>query len=286
MRPIKHVDPDALVRRIRENVPQELRDRPQWVIWKISQDRKVPLSPSKGGYASCSDPSTWATFETAARVFLHNSHVCRGFNFATGFGLAGLDLDGVLDSHGDLLDATAGMTYRTMLSHLDSYAETTPSGTGLRVFFLYKGAPLPNRKKGEIELYFDRHFLSVTGDLFEGRSRLRESTLGAARIEQHLRPLMPLLPRRPPEDVPADDGELLRRMFDSKRGSTIQRLWAGEVMHKSPSESDYALMGDLAYWTGGDVERMIRMFLDSGRAERLKGRRPDYLRNMALKVSM
>jgi primase-polymerase (primpol)-like protein len=46
------------------------------------------------------------------------------------------------------------------------------------------------------------------------------------------------------------------------------------------------MMGDLAYWTGGDCERMIRLFLSSGRAERAKGRRADYLRKMAQKVSL
>jgi len=97
---------------------------------------------------------------------------------------------------------------------------------------------------------------------------------------------MPLLPQMPLKDVPQDDSELIEKMFASRRGPTIRRLWDGECLHKSDSESDYALMGDLAYWTGGDCDRMIAIFLSSGRAERAKGRRADYLRKMAMKVSL
>lgn len=286
MRQLKDIEPRELVERIRAHVPEELRERPQWTLFKIGNDRKVPLSPL-GGYASCSDSSTWSTFDHAAAVFLRNTSVCRGFNMATGSGLGGLDLDGVVREDGTLPEPQIGrQMYKTLLNHLGSYCEYSPSGRGIRSFFLYHGAPLPNRKKGEIELYFEKHFLSCTGDLYEGRRRLRDGTIGAARIEQSLRPPMPLLPQLPMKDIPEDDHELLERMFASRRGATIRRLWSGELLHKSDSESDYALMGDLAYWTGGDVERMIRLFLTSGRAERAKGRRADYLRKMAVKVSL
>lgn len=286
MRPVKDVEPQELVERIRANVPEELRERPQWVLFKIGNDRKIPLSVH-GGYASCTDSSTWSTFDHAAAVFLRNTKVCRGFNLATGSGLGGLDLDGVVREDGTLPEPQIGkQLYKTLLNHLGSYCEYSPSGRGIRSFFLYHGAPLPNRKKGEIELYFEKHFLSCTGDLYEGRRRLRDGTIGAARIEQSLRPIMPLLPQMPLKDVPEDDQELIEKMFGSRRGPTIRRLWGGDLLHKSDSESDYALMGDLAFWTGGDVERMIRLFLSSGRAERSKGRRADYLRKMAIKVSL
>lgn len=286
MRSILDIAPGDLVDRIRDHVPEELQDRRQWTLWKTGNDRKIPLSPW-GGYASCSDPRTWGTFDQASEVFLKNANICRGFNLATGDGLGGLDLDGVVEPGGLLPDPQPGkQIYKTLLNHLGSYCEYSPSGRGIRSFFLYSGAPLPNRKKGEIELYFDRHFLSCTGDLYEGRRRLRDGTIGAARIEQGLRPIMPLLPRMPLRDVPEDDSELLERMFHSRRGPTIRRLWDGECLHKSDSESDYALMGDLSYWTSGDEERMIRLFLSSGRAERQKGRRSDYLRRMARKVSI
>ncbi len=278
MRSVVKIGPGQLVSRIRENVPQELRDRPQWVLWKVGGGRKLPLSP-RGGYASCSDPDTWATFEVAARVFLRNSHVCRGFNLATGDGIGGLDLDGVVSGDGSI-----SPLMELFVNHLGSYTEYSPSGTGLRVFFLYE-EPHENRKAGSIELYFNRHFLSVTGDLYQGRDRLAVSDVGAERILTALRPKRPLLPRLPVREVTQDDNELLEKMFASRSGSKIHSLWCGETLHNSTSESDMALMSHLAYWTAGDTERMIRLFLSSGRADRAKGRRQDYLDRMARKAA-
>ena len=107
MRQIKDIEPRELVERIRANVPEELRERPQWTLWKIGNDRKIPLSVF-GGYASCSDSSTWGTFDHAAAVFFRNTKVCRGFNMATGSGLGGLDLDGVVREDGTLPEPQIG----------------------------------------------------------------------------------------------------------------------------------------------------------------------------------
>lgn len=278
MRPVVKIEPGELVRRIRANVPQQLRERPQWCLWKIGGGRKLPLSP-RGGYASCIDPDTWATFEVAARVFLRNSHVAKGFNLATGDGLGGFDADGAVAADGSI-----SPLMELFVNHLGSYTEVSPSATGIRSFFLYERQH-ENRKAGSIELYFNRHFLSVTGDLYQGRDRLAVADVGAERILTALRPRKPLLPRLPVREVTQDDNELLEKMFASRSGSKIRSLWDGETLHKSTSESDMALMSHLAYWTGGDTGRMVRLFLSSGRADRAKGRRQDYLDRMARKAA-
>ena len=134
-------------------------------------------------------------------------------------------------------------------------------------------------------MYFCKHFLSVTGNIYQERDRLAFADVGAERILTALRPRRPLLPRIRLQEIPQSDSELLEKMFDSKSGSKIRRLWDGESPHKSPSESDMALMGHLAYWCGGDIARMIDLFLTSARAERVKAQRKDYLQRMAAKVA-
>ena len=126
--------------------------------------------------------------------------------------------------------------------------------------------------------------MSVTGDVFQQRDRLAFADVGAERILTALRPRRPLLPRIPLREIPLSDSELLEKMFNSKSGSKIRNLWDGGSPHKSPSESDMALMGHLAYWCGGDIARMIDLFLTSARAERVKAQRKDYLQRMAIKV--
>ena len=278
MRPAILIDPGDLVRRILKNVPDEMLTRKQWTLWKVGDGRKIPLS-CNGNYASCTDPATWSDFETASRVFLRNSKICRGFNIATGEGLAGLDLDEVVAP-----DGTISETMRLFVDHLGSYTELSPSGMGLHSYFLYE-QPHVNCKAGSIELYFDKHFLSITGNIFQERDRLAVADVGAERILTALRPRRPLLPRIPLREIPLSDSELLEKMFNSKSGSKIRNLWDGGSPHKSPSESDMALMGHLAYWCGGDCGRMIDLFLTSARAERVKGQRKDYLSRMANKAA-
>jgi putative DNA primase/helicase len=277
MRPVLEISAHDLVDRIRSNVPEELQDRRQWCLWKIGGDRKIPLSPW-GGYASCTDPKTWGTFDQAEEVFLKNANVCRGFNLAMGDGLAGMDLDDVVTG------GTVSPLMTLFLNHLGSYPEFSPSGTGLHSFFLCDREH-ENRKTHAVELYFQAHFLSVTGDVFEGRDRLRTADVGAERILTALRPRKPLLPRVPLKEIPESDSELLEKMFASRVGGKIRRLWDGECCHKTPSESDMALMGYLAYWCGGNTDRMIALFLTSARAERAKGQRADYLQRMAGKAA-
>lgn len=276
------IEPGQLVERIRANVPAELLQMKRWCAWKPGKEgRKIPMS-IYGCYASCTDESTWATFDLVSAPFLKNPRSVNGwgFNLAMSAPLGGLDLDDVVGADGSIEEK-----YRLILGHLGSYTEYSPSGTGLHCFFLYEGDGPENRKTKDVELYLRAHFLSVTGDVFEGRHKLRDGTIGAARIEQALRPRMPLLPRVPLRDVPQNDNELIEKMFACRRGPTIKRLWDGECLHKSDSESDFALMGDLNFWCGGDIDRMIALFLTSGRAERAKGRRSDYLQRMAQKVA-
>jgi hypothetical protein len=74
----------------------------------------------------------------------------------------------------------------------------------------------------------------------------------------------------PGVDLP--DSELLRRAMGSKSGDTIQglldgdsSLWSGrDSRYPSQSEADMGLCFFLGFWTGGDPERMDRLFRDSG----------------------
>jgi primase-polymerase (primpol)-like protein len=72
--------------------------------------------------------------------------------------------------------------------------------------------------------------------------------------------------------VDLSDSELVRRATASKRGETIQALldgdsalWRGrDSRYPSQSEADLGLCFYLAFWTGGDPDRMDRLFRDSG----------------------
>jgi len=274
MRAPLYVEPQELADRIRENVPEAMREAPRWSLWNVNKEgRKVPCFR-----ASCTDPETWVDFEEAAEALLGSDAL--GLNFATGEGWGALDLDDVLTA--ETMPPEADLALR----HIQSYCEVSPSGTGLHVFFQYTGAPPENRKTPVVELYFEKHFMSVTGDTWGGRTRLRDCSGGARRIAEALAPKTPLPMWKPHRRlvVPEDDRALIEKMFDSKGGDKIRRLWSGETLHKSPSESDLSLMSYLVFWTDGDESRAVDLFLQSGRGERAKAHRPDYLRRMVKKV--
>lgn len=52
------------------NIPQELKDRPQWVAWTL-KDRgglkadKIPINVHTGEYGASNKPATWGTFDQA-----------------------------------------------------------------------------------------------------------------------------------------------------------------------------------------------------------------------------
>jgi hypothetical protein len=72
--------------------------------------------------------------------------------------------------------------------------------------------------------------------------------------------------------VALDDEELLDRAMNSKRGAVIEalydgrdELWSGrDSRYPSQSEADMGLCFYLGFWTGGDPERMDRLFRNSG----------------------
>lgn len=84
-------------------------------------------------------------------------------------------------------------------------------------------------------------------------------------------------PERTPSSTPVDidDAELLDRMFASKNGHDIARLWHGDA-GDDHSSADYRLCCALAFWTDGDAGRIDRLFRQSGLYRSDKWERSDY----------
>jgi putative DNA primase/helicase len=66
-------------------------------------------------------------------------------------------------------------------------------------------------------------------------------------------------------EIPADDQELLARMFASKHGEKLRRLWDGNSTDhgEDRSRADLALCDALAFWCGPDPSRIDRLFRGS-----------------------
>ncbi len=147
-----------------EGIPDEMKERRQWVVWRLEvrdgKPTKVPYSPH-GGRASSTDLMTWGAFEEALAALDRFDGI--GFMFCSADPYTGVDLDGCRDPEtGEIAPWAA-----EIVSALDSYTELSPSGTGVHI--IAKGT-LPGRggKRKSIEMYDMRRFFTVTGHVVAG----------------------------------------------------------------------------------------------------------------------
>src|SRR5918997_852027 len=114
-----------------ENIPKELKVRPQWVVWKAVGEKpdKVPYSARTGRKASSTDLMTWSTFEEALEAYEKGKCAGLGFVFSSGDPYAGVDLDGCRDSRTGEIELWAA----EIIDGLDSYTELSPSGEGVHI---------------------------------------------------------------------------------------------------------------------------------------------------------
>jgi len=86
-----------------ENIPDELKVRPQWVVWKAiwraesEKLDKVPYSAESERKASSTDLITWSTFENACDALETGEYGGLGFVFSSGDPYTGIDLDNCVE---------------------------------------------------------------------------------------------------------------------------------------------------------------------------------------------
>lgn len=269
-------------------IPSELLALPRWVVWKYEmrdgKPTKVPHS-ARGGMASSTDAATWSTHAEATAALSKGAWDGIGFVFARGDGLVGIDLDDC--AHNGELSADA----RAILAQFPTYAEISPSGTGVKLFMRgsLEGKARRRDVKRGIEMYADGRYFTVTGRIVEGHpSEVRDcqAALDAfytsvfARQEPERRASMTV--GGGGGGASLADAEIVQRAASAKNGEKFKRLWAGDTTgyktedNGGHSEADLALCAMLAFWCGeGGASRVDALFRQSG-LYREKWEREDY----------
>jgi primase-polymerase (primpol)-like protein len=146
--------------RLFENIPEELRRRTQFVVYKIEKrngkDTKVPYIAGGVGRASSTDSETWRPFDEAITALRTGRYDGIGFVFSSGDPYAGIDLDDCRDAATGQLEDWA----EKIIRDLDGYAEISPSGKGVHIIVRGKA---PNKRRGRVEAYSERRFFTMTG---------------------------------------------------------------------------------------------------------------------------
>ncbi len=255
-------------------IPPELVEWEQWVVWRAEarDDRvtKVPYRPDAPQLrASVDDPTSWGAYHQARRVPGVDGI---GFVFTAEDPYTGIDLDNCIRSSGAIHEAAAEIV-RT----LGGYVEPSPSGRGLHIIVRAEHRGERHRTSdtpwgGVLEIYDRRRYFTIS-DRGVGAPAYRQRELN--RVVDELLPATGKEVNQPGvrAALALDDQELLDRMFASRRGADIRALYEGAG--RDPSAGDLALCNHLAFWFGGDPERIDRVFRSSGRM-RDKWERADY----------
>jgi len=155
-------------------VPQPLRERAQWVVWRYEKAKgkptKVPYDPTFGRPASTVDRKSWGTYEQACQSAKAGQYDGIGFVFTPDDPYCGIDLDDCLNEQGRFIWG------EDIMEAFPTYAEVSSSGRGVKLFLIGRkpehaackinGQGLT--KAGQIEVYDRWRFFTMTGNILQG----------------------------------------------------------------------------------------------------------------------
>jgi len=209
----------------------------------------VPYDAATGNLAATNRPATWSSFRHAMQAYRNGDYTGVGYVFAAADPYVGLDLDNCVRP-----DGTIKRWALKLLDKLPSYAEVSPSGTGIKVFC--RGS-LPTEKGGrrrpvrdaagkvigQVEVYPQGQYFTVTGervstaptgvtDCSEELGMLWESIRPAATVGSRAIPpvAISLTPAWVTDDV------IIARARAARNGRRFAALWSGDTRaYGSPS---------------------------------------------------
>lgn len=253
-------------------VPAALREVPQWIVWRLTERAgkpdKPPFDHRTGRPGDVRDPAIHMAFSMAVGVVEAQRYEGIGFAFTPADPFCGVDLDDCFDADG-VLEPWADR----IVSGLLSYTEWSPSGKGLHVIVRgrlpeasrHKLTGLGAEGKGSVEYYDRARYFTVTGDHFEGTPLEIEDR--QEELTAFHREAFPPEPRRngkaDPRPHDLSDDAILDRARKAGNGERFSALFdRGDTgaHHGDDSRADLALCSHLAFWAGGAVDVMDRLF--------------------------
>ncbi len=263
------------------NIPEELREKPNWGTYFAYKGRKfyecgkftkrIVDANDGNKLARVNDPKTWATFDTAFNYAIFTQKYRSGLAYALdGTGITCIDLDELRDENGEYYEVA-----RKCLEIFKgkTYIERSVSGNGIHIFFhgnVLDNAIYHSRAKfedgSELEVYDNLRFISMTGDTIDDVRTLggidNESVMwlrGLLGIREHPHARS----ERRITGLDKTDEQLLDEIRKSRRANELDTLLNGPVSDDH-SRDDYKLMCILSFFSEGNAEQIERIFRASG----------------------
>ena len=235
------------------NIPAELKDLKQWVLWKFEtvdgKQTKVPLGKSN-------DPSTWSSYKDVLSN-LDGKHGL-GFMFSPESRVMGIDMDHI--------DTTEGKKRaQEILKQFSSYTEISPSGTGYHILVkAKKNTTKCKNNEFDLEFYDQKRFFTMTGNVVAGMNKIEERQEAVDWFEQKYffadKSQEPV--HLTPTAISLSDKEILDLALNASNGAKTASLYKGEIgsYNNDASAADLALASIIAFYTQdiGQIERIMK----------------------------
>jgi len=273
-----------------EQIPQELKDLKQWIMWKleIGKDERLTKVPYRidlpGAHASTTNPKSWTTFKNAVFTLENEKGYSGiGFVFTKDDPYIALDFDKCIEKE-------TGLVYPSIeqdIVSLNSYTEISQSGVGIHV--IGKGInPDPDgkgSKKGNFEMYSKERYFAITGNVYRDFPKsINEIPFTHLNI-LYKKYLLNISKETKPKNIQElkarnnlflGDSEILSICERAGNSIKFNSLWRGNTIgYPSQSEADLALCNMLAFYTK-DHNQLQRLLRSSG-LYREKMDRIDYI---------
>ncbi len=281
-----------------ENIPASVRQQTGFLVWKRKPSRDNPEKLTKVPYkafatnrnASKNKADHWSDFDTAVNAAVRQENGVDGIGWVPQPGFVAIDLDDcIIAETGEPNEYAKGVIER-----IGSYAELSPSGTGIRIICKdTPGAVTESPKRdGKGEIMICPNYVTLTGhrltnspdDVTEGGvalAHLYAELVGTKKEPTRKEPV----PVDQPPIAAIQDEDILQIASRARNRAKFERLWSGDASgYKSASEADMALASMLAFYVGPNGhDQLIRLLTQSG-LTRDKHDRDDYMDRTARKA--
>lgn len=247
-----------------DNIPSELKLNAMWCVWKLSDDeKKLPYNAVTGALAKSNDIKTFHPFSvvlTHLNTYLNYDEDGRqtgGLGLGIFNGYSAVDIDKCRQT-----DGTLSAMAQDIIAYCNSYTETSPSGTGIRIIFrtnntFNKSDYYTNNAKLGLEIYVSKHtnkYVTITGKMLSATSDINDVDI---------QPILDKYMRKPHAPVNQSVTRSSAFDIDTCRDTKLRNLWADRPADDNESSHDLALCSKLAFYLGNDRSRVRDAFESS-----------------------
>lgn len=241
------------------NIPQELRDLNQWVLWKLElvdgRQTKVPYS-TKGYKASIQNPATWSSFAEVMQAGPSIQASGIGLVLTANDPYSGIDIDNKPENPASPAEQ---LVHQKILEAFPSYTERSVGGHGYHI--IVRGKVPRGSDRGHVGIYSIDRYLTFTGQVVRNAPILDcQATLDI--LYREMQPVKTV--ELQDADELLDDREIVDMAMGASNADKFNELCIGDwqsMGYGSQSEADFALLSILAFYTRNNeqVRRIFRM---------------------------